>query len=103
MSPLLIRILVGLIFGLTATLLGLYHTFKYAQKGRERKIVILTTLVSGCTTALFLILLYSLPNPYRFLVWIPYLSAMTLIIVVGKRVLKKIRLEEAQRQENPLH
>lgn len=103
MSPLLIRILVGLIFGLMAMLLGIYSGLKHVQEVRERKIVIRTTIAWGCATAIFSILLYSLPNPYRFLVWIPYLSTMVLIFGAAKLALKRIRLEEAQSQKKPPH
>lgn len=96
-------IVVSLIFSLTGTLLGLYHDFKYAPGVRERRLMIRTTLASGCATALFLMLLLSLPTPYRHLVWIPYLGIMALIIAVGKRAMKKIGLEEAQSQKKPPH
>ena len=95
-------ILVALIFSLTGTLLGLYHTFKYAPGVRERKIMIWTTIASGCATALFLGFLLSLPNPYRHLAWIPYLGIMALIYFVGKRVMKKVRLKQAQNRDIPV-
>ena len=95
-------IVVALIFGLAGTLLGLYHTFKYAPGVGERIIVIRTTIASGCATALFLGFLFSLPNPYRYLVWIPYVSIMALIHLVGKRAMKRIRLEQAQNRDIPV-
>jgi len=84
-------IVVALIFSLTGILLGLYHNFKYAPGVRERNIMNRTTIAIGCANALFLMLLVSLPTPYRRLVWIPYLGIIAFIIAVGKRAVKKYR------------
>ena len=83
-------ILVALVLGLAAVVLSAYNIFKYVQNPRERGILLLHSVAGGCVTAVFLSLLFNLPSPYRFLLWIPYLLLIVLLIVLAKHALKRV-------------
>jgi hypothetical protein len=58
-----------------------------------------TAVVAWVGITLFLVLLFVLPNPYRWLIWIPYGVALPLAIVSLNRKQQAIRTEEERSRE----
>ena len=92
-------ILVAVVFGLAAVVLGAYNIFKYVQNPRERGILLLHSVAGGFVTAVFLSLLFNLPSPYRFLIWIPYLLLVVVLIVLAKHALKRVAHKETDEDQ----
>ena len=69
----------GLIGGITGALIGVaggvfgtYCSIKNTTGPRGRKFMIKASLVGWVAILLFLALLFALPSPYRWFMWIPY-------------------------------
>ena len=74
--------LIGGIFGTMGGVLGTYVSIKSAKGPIERAFVKKTAVIAWITVSVFLGLLFTLPKPYNFLLWIPY--GITMLIGVPK-------------------
>lgn len=86
----------GSVFGLTGGIVGTYFSIKNTNGPRERVFMIKSALLCWLALSVFLGLLFVLPNPYRWLLWIPYGILLPLGIVYSNRRQQAIRQEEAQ-------
>lgn len=57
------------------------------------------SVVCAIAVILFLGLMFALPNPYRYFLWIPYSILLPLGIIFNNRRQQKIREEESQDQK----
>ena len=86
----------GGVLGLMGGIIGTYFSIKNTHGPRERAFMIKASLVCWIGILLFLALLFALPNPYRFLVWVPYSILLPVGIRFGNRVQQRLRKEESQ-------
>ncbi|RPI71770.1 MAG: hypothetical protein EHM45_23090 [Desulfobacteraceae bacterium] len=89
--------IIGGVIGLAGGAVGTYFSIKNTNGPRERAFMIKTSIITWVAIILFLGLMFLLPNPYRYLLWIPYGILLPLGIVYGNRVQQRIRKEESQR------
>ena len=92
---------VGLIGGLICGGLGLaggavgsYFSIKNTLGPRERSFMIRVSAIALVAITLFLIGLLTLPKPYNFLLWVPYVIALPLAIRWCNRRQRAIREDE---------
>lgn len=89
---------VGGIIGLAGGIFGTYCSIKNTKSPRERVFMIHVSIVCWIAILLFLTLLFVLPNPYRWFMWIPYGILLPLGIVYINRKQQRIRQQESQNQ-----
>ena len=92
--------IIGGTLGLAGGAIGTYASIKNTAGPRERQFMVRTAIVAWVLITLFLILLFVLPNPYRWLVWIPYGVTLPLAIVALNRKQQAIRLEEQRTRQS---
>ena len=86
--------LAGGVIGLAGGVVGTYFSIKNCQGRRERAFMIKSAVVCWLALNLFLGLLLGLPNPYRWLVWLPYSIFLTLGIIYINHMQQKLRRSE---------
>jgi len=89
----------GGILGLAGGAIGIYASIKNTAGPRERQFMVRTAVIAWALITLFVILLFVLPNPYRWLLWIPYGVALPLAIVSLNRKQHAIRSEEQRTRQ----
>jgi uncharacterized membrane protein YfcA len=90
--------IVGGIIGLIGGIIGTYFSIKNTNGPRERAFMVKAGIVCWIAILLFLGLMFALPTPYRYFVWIPYSILLPLGIRFGNRTQQRIRREESQNQ-----
>ncbi|MFH1680722.1 MAG: hypothetical protein ABIH26_08765 [Candidatus Eisenbacteria bacterium] len=91
----------GAVIGLIGGVVGTYFSVKNTRGPRERAFVVKACATGWAAVVLFLSLMFVLPNPYRFLLWIPYLILLPIGIRFWNRAQQRIRREEARDQGGP--
>ena len=90
-------IIVGSLSGIAGCVVGTYFSIKNTLGPRERAFMIRGSVVAWLAITAFLVGLFLLPNPYRHLLWIPYVPALLLGIRWSNRRQFQIRAEEVLR------
>jgi len=88
-------ILVGPVLGFVGGLVGGYFSIKNTNGPRERTFMIKCGVICWMAVLLFLALLFMLPHPYRWFLWVPYGIFLPLGISYGNKRQQKIREQEA--------
>lgn len=91
--------ILGGVLGLAGGLVGTYFSIKNTDGPLERSFMIKASIYFWVGILLFLALLFALPNPYRWLLWIPYGILLPLGIIYGNRKQQAIKREESQDQQ----
>ena len=99
MHPGTIGGLIGSIVGLGGGVLGTYCSIKNTGGPRERAFMIKGAVVCWIAIVVFLGLLFALPNPYRWFMWLPYGILLPLGVTYGNKKQQAIRQEESQNQK----
>ncbi|MGI6087442.1 MAG: hypothetical protein ACOYCD_05770 [Kiritimatiellia bacterium] len=86
----------GCFIGLAVGVVGTYFSIKNTNGARERSFMIKSAVVWWIAILLFLGLLFAIPNPYRWFMWIPYSILFPLGIIYSNRRQQAIRQQEAQ-------
>lgn len=87
--------IVGSLFGLLGGVIGTYFGIRNTSGPRERRFAIRCAIVAWIALAIMLGGLLFLPNPYRWLVWVPYSVLLPVGILYGNKRLSGIRQEES--------
>jgi phosphotransferase system glucose/maltose/N-acetylglucosamine-specific IIC component len=88
--------IIGMALGLMGGIVGTYYSIKNTHGPRERRLMVKAAVVTWLAGGLFLFLLFVLPGPYKWLLWVPYGILLPVgIITVNKRQ-AKIRSEESK-------
>lgn len=95
MHPGTIGGIIGGICGLAGGVVGTYFSIKNTIGPRERAFMIKASVVGWVGILLFLGLMFALPDPYRYFLWVPYGILLPLAIITGNRTQKRIREEES--------
>ena len=88
--------IIGGLIGLAGGAVGTYASIKNTGGPRERQFMVRVAIAAWIGITVFLVLLFVLPSPYRWLIWIPYGVALPLAIVSLNRKQRAIRSEEEQ-------
>jgi hypothetical protein len=86
--------IIGSILGTAGGLFGTYCSIKNTKGPLERRFMIKASSVVWIALSIFLGMLFALPAPYRYLVWIPY----GIFVPLGIRFINK-RQREIQAEE----
>jgi hypothetical protein len=86
--------IIGGVLGLAGGAAGTYASIKNTGGPRERQFMVRAAVAAWVGITLFLALLFVLPNPYRWLIWIPYGVALPLAIISLNRKQQAIRSDE---------
>ena len=79
--------ILGCILGVLGGVVGTYCSIKNTQSPAEKTFMIKASIVAWVAISIFLLLMFLLPNPYRFWLWVPYGILLPLgIIKINKRV-----------------
>lgn len=90
--------IIGGVIGLIGGIIGTYFSIKNTNGPRERAFMVKAGVVCWMAIFLFLGLMFALPTPYRYFVWVPYSILLPLGIRFGNRTQQRIRREESQNQ-----
>lgn len=99
MHPGAIGGIIGGLCGLAGGIIGTYFSIKNTNGPRERAFMVKSAAVCWVAIIIFLGLLFALPNPYRWFMWIPYAILLPIGITYGNKKQRSIRQEESQNQQ----
>lgn len=85
----------GGIIGVAGGLVGTYFSIRNTDGPLERAFMIKSALVGWVALLIFLGLLFALPNPYLWFMWIPYGILLPLGIIYMNKKQQAIRLAES--------
>jgi phosphotransferase system glucose/maltose/N-acetylglucosamine-specific IIC component len=91
--------LIGGILGLLAGIFGTYCSIKNTNGPKEKSFMIKASIIAWIGIALFLALMFLLPKPYRFYLWIPYAIILPIAIIKGNKIQAKTRQEESNNKK----
>jgi hypothetical protein len=86
--------IVGGVLGLAGGVIGTYASIKNSDGPRERQFIVRVAVVAWLAITLFVGLLFVLPNPYRWFIWIAYGLSLPLAIVILNRKQRAIQSDE---------
>lgn len=86
--------IVGGVIGVLGGVVGTYFSVKNTVGRRERRFMIQVAVVAWIAVIAFVFGLVTLPQPFNFLLWIPYVIALPLGIMWCNRRQRIIRGEE---------
>jgi len=89
----------GGIVGILGGIIGTYFSIKNTNGPKEKTFMIKISIISWTGITLFLVLMFLIPTPYNFYLWIPYGIILPLAIVKSNKTQAKIRQEELNKQE----
>ena len=84
----------GAVVGVLGGLAGTYCSIRNTDGPRERAWMIRASLICWLLVTLFLVGMWLIPAPYRFLLWLPY----PFLLIWGIRILNQ-KQAEIRRQE----
>jgi len=86
----------GSVLGVLGGVIGTWFSIKNTNGPRERAFMVKTAVIVWVAVTLFLVLLLTLPQPYNYLMWIPY----GILLPVGINRTNRIQAE-IRKQEHP--
>ena len=88
--------IIGSILGLIGGIIGTYFSIKNTNSPKEKTFMIKISIIGWIGIIAFLALMFLLPSPYRFFLWIPYGIVLPIAIIKGNKMQQKIKKEEAE-------
>jgi hypothetical protein len=83
------------VIGLLGGVVGTYFSIKNTSGPRELAFAVRVAVVAWIGILAFLIGLLTLPRPFNFLLWVPYVIALPIAIMWSNRRQRNIRSQEA--------
>jgi len=90
--------IIGSIIGLIGGIIGTYCSIKNTNGHKEKTFMVKISIIGWIGIIAFLALMFLLPSPYRFFLWIPYGVILPIAIIKGNKILAKIRQEESNKK-----
>ncbi|MCP4370533.1 MAG: hypothetical protein GY797_20830 [Deltaproteobacteria bacterium] len=88
--------ILGGILGLLGGVVGTYFSIKNTKGPREKSFMVKSAVVGWIAIIFFLVLMFVLHSPYKYLLWIPYGILLPLGIRYGNSKQHKIRESESR-------
>ena len=85
----------GCVIGLIGGIIGTWVSIRNTSGPREKAFTIKASVIVWIAGSVFLTLLFLLPTPWRFYLWIPYGILLPLGIMKWNRTQQRIRQEES--------
>jgi len=82
--------IIGSLTGVAGGVVGTYFSIKNTSGPRGRTFMIKVSLVAWIGILLFLALLFALPSPYRWFLYLPYAILLSLGIMYGNKTQQRI-------------
>lgn len=86
----------GGLAGLIGGVIGTFSSIRNTKSSRERSSMIKFSIICWVAIGVFLGLMWMLPSPYRFFLWIPYSILLPWGIATANRNQRRIREIELQ-------
>lgn len=86
--------IMGALVGLMGGIIGTYFSIKNTNGPKEKAFMVKISIIGWIGIALFLVLIFIIPNFYRPFLFIPYGIILPIIIIKGNKIQAKIREEE---------
>ena len=90
----LIGAILGGALGVAGGVIGTYFSIKNTKGPMERAFMVKASVVTWAAVVVFVGLMFLLPSPYRYLLWIPYGILLPLGILKMNKRLAEIRNAE---------
>lgn len=84
--------IIGGVIGIVGGIIGTVCSIKNTKTARARSFMIKSSIVTWIALAIFLALLFALPSPYKWFMWIPYGILLPLGIVYGNKKLRELEM-----------
>ena len=94
-SGIIVAVAAGCLTGLAGGILGTWASIRNTNGPRERAFVVKASAIMWLAGIIFLTLMFALPMPWRYLLWIPYGILLPLGIITWNRAQQRIRIDEA--------
>ena len=101
MDPGMMGIIIGGVLGLAGGILGTYFSIKNTLGQRERTFMVRIAAITWLAVTAFIVALFFIPQPYNWLLWLPYGFALVFGIRWSNRRQAQIRAEESPTASNP--
>ena len=95
MHPVMIAGIAGSAIGVLGGLVGTYYSIRSTNGPREQAFMIKSSIYGWAGIAVFLVLLFLVPHPYRWFLCVPYGVALPVAIIRCNRTQARIRAEES--------
>ncbi len=86
----------GLILGIAGTVFGTWCGIRSTKGPREHKMMVKGSIIILGGVLLFCTLVFVLPGPYRYFIWIPYGLILIFGVIKFEHNRKRIRKEETK-------
>jgi len=86
--------IIGSVGGIAGGVIGTYFSVKNTNSPREKAFMIRASVGIWFGVTIFLLMLFLLPTPYKWLPWIPYSVLLPITIITLNKRQAKIRQEE---------
>jgi len=86
--------IVGSIIGILGGLAGTYCSIRNTKGPLEKAFMIKVSLLCWLAVAILLFLIFIIPKPYNYLLWIPYGVLLPLAIIKSNKIQAEIRRRE---------
>ncbi|MDD4018762.1 MAG: hypothetical protein PHV28_12565 [Kiritimatiellae bacterium] len=90
----------GCLIGLAGGVVGTWASIRNTKGPLERAFMVRASVVTWVAGLAFLALMFLLPMPWRYLLWIPYGILLPLGIITGNRRQQRIREEEREKPQD---
>ena len=102
MDPGVIGGIIGGVIGLAGGIVGTYFSIKKTFGPRERMFMVQVAAVAWVAVTAFIVGLFFIPQPYKWLLWIPYGFGLAFGIRWSNRRQSQIRAEESATPSDPV-
>ena len=92
----IIGAIIGTVIGIAGGIIGTYFSIKSTNGPRERAFMVKSAVVGWIAITIFLLMVFYLPSPYRYLMWVVYGVSLPLAIFYGNKRQAKIREQEKE-------
>ncbi|MCK5803636.1 MAG: hypothetical protein KAI66_12420 [Lentisphaeria bacterium] len=86
----------GGVIGVIGGAIGTWASIRAAEGPRERDFMVRCSIVAWIFAIIFLGLMFLLPSPWRYCLWVPYGILFPLGLITFNRTLQRIRQEEQE-------
>ncbi len=97
MTPGVLGGVIGSVVGILGGLIGTYYSIHNTNGPRERGFMVKCAIYGWIGVTVFLVLLFLLPHPYRWFLWVPYGVVLPIAIIKCNQIQSRIRTEETKR------
>ena len=86
--------IVGSVVGILGGLAGTYCSIRNTNGPLEKAFMIKASLICWLAVAILLLLMFMIPKPYNYLLWVPYGVLLPLAIIKSNKIQAEIRRKE---------